>query len=117
MSPLYNLRNTFDPNKFFFKKAITNKSFLSSINPIKNGTFDFVKNGFNQINNFTSPILNSLKDIITLPLQVMSNLLKSTNNLLSGNSFYFLLAGIGLLIVVGGVVYYQFNLEKFKRIA
>ena len=58
--------------------------------------------------NTVGPVVQNLIDIVVvLPLQMIKNLFSAGNNIVSGNGLYYLIGGIFVVTVVGGVIYYK----------
>ena len=113
MSPLDDLNNMFNPDRNgvgnFFNNDV--KSFVTG--DLKNFITGDLKNfithdvaGF--FKNTVGPVVQNLIDIVVvLPLQMIKNLFSAGNNVLSGNGLYYLIGGIFVVTVVGGVIYYK----------
>lgn len=93
----------------------------NALNPNRNGVGDWFKNDFAGFlkNDFAGsflkgnvlPIVKNLGDItvqsFTAPMVFMNKLFQGAGNVVSGDGIYFLLIGVGVIVIIGGVVYYQ----------
>ena len=111
MGILDDLKRTFDPSKNGFNKAM---------DPTKNGTTKFfnndvknaldpAKNGVGKFfNDSVGPVVKSLYDtLFVAPLKFINDLFKAGSGLLSGSSLTYLLIGVGGIVIIGGIVYYN----------
>ena len=96
MGILDDLKNTFDPSKNGFNKAIDpvgkffNNDVKNALDPAKNGTTAFFTNS-------VGPVVKSLYDtLFVAPLKFINDLFKAGSGLLSGSSLTYLLIGVGL---------------------
>ena len=107
MGALDDLNNIFNP---------TRNGVADALDPNKNGVGNFFKNdvaGF--FKNSIAPLAKNIFDtFVTAPMNFIKSLYTAGANLLSGNDLTYLLLGIGGLVIVGGVVYYQTNKVKLK---
>ncbi len=111
MGALDDLNNIFNP---------TRNGVAEALDPNKNG-FNRVVGGFFKdsvapfFKNTIGPLVRNMYDtFIVAPMNFIKSLYKAGANLLSGNGLTFLLLGIGGLVIIGGVVYYQTNKVKLK---
>jgi len=107
MGALDDLNNIFNP---------TRNGVADALNPNKNGVANFFKNdvaGF--FKGTIGPLVKNIFDtFVTAPMNFIKSLYTAGANLLSGNGLTYLLLGIGGLVIVGGVVYYQTNKGQIK---
>ena len=111
MGILDDLKNTFDPSKNGFNKAMDptkngttkffNNDVKNALDPAKNGTTKF-------FNDSVGPVVKSLYDtFFVAPIKFIDDLFKAGSGLLSGSSLTYLLIGVGGIVVIGGIVYYN----------
>ena len=119
MGILDDLKNTFDPSKNGFNKAMdpSKNGFNKAMEPVgkflnnevKNGAGNFFKNTVPTFFKDTvGPLVKNLYDtFLVAPMKFINDLFKAGSGLLSGSSLTYLLIGVGGIVVIGGIVYYN----------
>jgi len=122
MGILDDLRNAFDPNRNGFLNAMdpNRNGVAEALDPNRNGVAQALDPNRNGVSNFfrnsvptffrdsVGPVVKSIWDnFFVAPMNFMGDLFKAGSNLLSGNGLTYLLIGVGCIVVVGGIVYYN----------